>query len=357
MQGYTCSVPQCNKEVRWRHPGATVALDAGLQVNVWTVNSLAGMHANIELGGDRYHHRRTCRPGRVSLDLIAVSAPRPQTMRMRRASWIVLLVFVVGCSGLMQNIGARWVTRQLASEFDLNDQQTAETRASVNRLIAKAPSVIGPRVDMLVATTDRAMAKGLTDRDLMSLERQLDKLLDAVAGPVIDEAAPILATLSDAQIDHAAARFEERFDEVREKLEQPADERLERRQDKFVEAIEEWTDDLSESQITALRTYVTRFPDEGALQLKADEARVGEIETVLRQHSGAQSVRDVLWKAWTEREDWGPEARSPAERRAESRRTLLYIYGLMTPTQKEHARGHLHELHDRVKRFLGLVDS
>ena len=114
---------------------------------------------------------------------------------------------------------------------------------------------------------------------------------------------------------------------------------------------------MSESQVTALRAYVTRFPDDGALRLTADEARVGEIESVLRQHAGAQSVRDVLWKAWTEREDWGPEARSPAERRAESRETLLYIYDLLTPAQREHARGHLHELHGRVNRFLGMVDS
>ncbi len=270
---------------------------------------------------------------------------------------LVVLVVAVGCTGLMQNIGARIVTRQLAEEFDLDDAQTEATRASVDRLIAKAPSVIAPSVDLIVATTDRAIAKGLTDRALIGVWRQVDKLLDEVVTHIIAEAAPVLATLRDEQIDHAHARFEERFDKVREKLAKPADERLEKRQEAFVSSIEEWTGDLSIDQDEALRAYVTRFPDEGALQLAADEGHIGEIETVLRQHPGAPAIREVLWKTWKEREDWGPEARTPAERRAQSRQTILYVYGLMDAKQKDHASRHLHDLHDKVKRFLGMADS
>jgi len=276
---------------------------------------------------------------------------------MRLACLAILLTLIVGCSGLMQNIGARIVTRQFADEFDLDEKQAEATRASVDRLIAKAPGVIGPRVDLIVATADRAIAKGLTERDLIGVWRHVDRLLDEVAGHIIDEASPVLATLRDEQIDHAAARFEKRFDEVREKLAEPADERLEKRQDAFVAAIEAWTGDLGADQDEELRAYVTRFPDDGALQLAADEGKIGEIEKVLRQHPGAPAIRDVLWKAWKEREDWGPDARTPAERRAQSRKTLLYIYGLMDAKQRDHASEHLHELHEKVKRFLGMADS
>ena len=270
---------------------------------------------------------------------------------------VVILLTAVGCSGLMQNIGARIVTRQLAEEFDLDDEQTEATRASVDRLMAKAPRVIGPRADLIVATTDRAIAKGLTDRDLIAVWRHVDKLLDEVVAHIIDEAAPILATLTDEQIDHAHARFEKRFDKVREKLAKPVDERLEKRQDAFVGAIEEWTGDLSIDQEKDLRTYVTRFPDDGAIQLAADEGRIAEIEQVLRQHAGAPAVRNILWKAWKEREDWGPDARTPADRRAQSRQTILHVYDLMNARQKDHASRHLHELHDKLKHFLGIADS
>ena len=268
-----------------------------------------------------------------------------------------MIFLIVGCSGLMQNIGARIITRRFTAEFDLDDTQTEATRASVDRLIAQAPRVIGPRFDLIVASVDRAIAKGLTERDLIGVWRQVDQLLDEVAGHIIDEASPILATLRDEQIDHAHVRFEKRFDEVREKLAEPADERLEKRQDAFAAAIEEWTGDLSVDQEKALRAYVTRFPDDGALQLAADEAKIAEIEKVLRGHRGASAARDVLWKSWKERGDWGPEARTLAERRAQSRKTLLYIYGLMNAKQKDHASEHLHDLHEKVNRFLGIADS
>ncbi len=257
----------------------------------------------------------------------------------------------------MQNIGARWVTRQLSAEFDLDDAQSEQARVAVDRIIATAPEVLGEPVNLIVANADRAIATGLTEQELVGLERQVDALADEVAGHIIDEASPILASLSDAQIDHAEARFDERFDEVREKLDKSPHDRLKARQDRFVEAVEDWTGPLSDSQERALREYVATLPAEGATQLAADQGRVAEIEAVLRTHPGTPAVREALWKAWTEREDWGPNARSAAERRASNRKTLTHVYGLMTPQQKRHASDHLHELHGKLNRFLGMVDA
>jgi hypothetical protein len=93
----------------------------------------------------------------------------------------------VGCTGLLQNIGARWVTRQIAAEFNLDEAQTAATRAAVDRTIAAAPAALSSKVDMLVATVDAAIAKGLTEKKLLGMERQVDALLDIVAGGIIDE--------------------------------------------------------------------------------------------------------------------------------------------------------------------------
>ncbi|MBW2629705.1 MAG: hypothetical protein JRE45_19110, partial [Deltaproteobacteria bacterium] len=109
----------------------------------------------------------------------------------------ICLLVAVGCTGLFQSIGARWVTRQIAVEFNLDEAQTAATRASVDRIIAAAPRALGSKVDMLVATVDAAIAKGLTEKKLLGMERQVDALLDTIAGAIIDEAAPIMATLRD----------------------------------------------------------------------------------------------------------------------------------------------------------------
>lgn len=282
----------------------------------------------------------------------APNRPRRRT-RLAIAALILLLPLSIGCSGLLQNIGAKWVTRQIAAEFDMDEAQSAATRASVDRLIAAAPAALGSKVDMLVATVDAGIARGFTENSLIGMERQVDKIVDIVARAIIDEAAPILATLRDDQIDFAEARINERLAEAREEIEKPKVERLEKRQDAFVNAVEDWADDLTGSQEAALRQYIETLPDESALRLRADEERLERIAAVMRKHPGASAIRDALWKEWKDREQWGLEVRTPAERRAEGRKAILYVYGMLDAEQRDHASEHLHELHEKVRAFLG----
>ncbi len=280
--------------------------------------------------------------------------------RPHRPTWVVLvvtLVVSVGCTGLLQNLGAKWVTRQIAAELNLDEAQTAATRASVERLIAAAPGALGSRLDMLVATIDAALAKGLSENSLLGMERQVDGILDVAARAIIDEASPILATLREDQIDFVEARIRERLDEAREELAEPAEDRLEERQDQFVDAVEDWSGSLADSQDVALRKFVAGLPDEGAARLAADERRVERIGGLFRRSPDAEAIRDALFREWKNREDWGPDARSPAERRAEGRRALLFVYELLDARQRDHASKHLHGLHDKVKRFFGAAAS
>jgi len=285
------------------------------------------------------------------------SASRPRPHRPAILALTIFLLVAVGCTGILQNLGARWVTRQIAAEFNLDEEQTAATRASVDRLIAAAPGALGSRVDMLVATVDAAIVKGLTEKKLLGMERQVDALLDIAARAIIDEASPILATLRDDQIDFVEARIQKRLDEASEELSEPKEERLEKRQDKFVDAVEDWSGGLGDPQEEALRKFVSGLPDEVAAVLAADERRLQTIGVLFRKHPGAKTIRDALWQEWKDREDWGPNARPPQVRRAEGRQALMFVYGLLDADQKEHASEHLHELHDKVKAFFGETGS
>ena len=107
-----------------------------------------------------------------------MSLPTRHSLRSAVVALSLFLVLAVGCTGLLQNLGARWVTRQIAVEFNLDEAQTAATRASVDKLMAAAPAALGSKIDMLVATIDVAIAKGLTEEKLFGMERQVDALLD-----------------------------------------------------------------------------------------------------------------------------------------------------------------------------------
>jgi len=164
------------------------------------------------------------------------------------------------------------------------------------RVRAAAPAALRSKVDMLVATVDAAIAKGLTEKKLLGMERQVDSLLDVVAGGIIDEAAPIMATLRDDQIDFVEGRIQKRLDEAREEVAEPKDERVEKRQDQFVEAVEDWSGNLSDSQQAALRNFVAGLPDEAPARLAADEMRVERMRVLFGKHPGAEAIRDGLWK-------------------------------------------------------------
>jgi hypothetical protein len=282
---------------------------------------------------------------------------RPHFPKLVLFALSIALLAAVGCSGLFQNIGARWVTRQIAEEFNLDDAQTEATHAAVKRVMAAAPGALNSKVDMLVASVDAAIAKGLTEEKLLRLERQVDSLIDVAAGGIIDEAAPILATLRDEQIDFVEARIEKRLEEARERLAKPSEERLEKRQEKFVDDVEDWVGSLSDAQERAIREFVARLPDESQARLATDERRVETMSVIFRKHPGASAIRDALWQEWKQREDWGRGARSPEARRAEGREALLFVYGLLDSEQKDHASEHLHELHEKVKSFLGAAGS
>ena len=286
-----------------------------------------------------------------------MTSPSRPRRRLARVALTLVLLLAVGCTGLLQNLGARWVTRQIAVEFNFDEAQTAATRASVDKLMAAAPAVLGTKIEMLVATVDTAIAKGFTEEKLVRMERQVDGLIDTVASAIIDEAAPIMATLRDDQIDFVEKRIEKRLEEAREELEAPAEDRLERRQDEFVEAVEDWAGSLSEGQEAALRNYVAKLPDEAAVRLAADERRVARFTKLARTHPDAATIREAMWEEWKNREDWGPNARPPSARRAEGRQAILFVYGLLDAGQRDHASKHLHELHDKVKSFFGAAAS
>lgn len=277
--------------------------------------------------------------------------------RLVLLSAFLLPVVVVGCTGIFQNIGARWVTRKIAAEFDLDDQQKEEARGAVDRLIAAAPAVLGVPLDDLVTSVDRAIVVGLNEDNVRALEVKIDELVDVVAARVIDEVAPLLPLLRDEQIEFAENRANERFAEKRKELDEPADEREQERLDEFVEAVEKWSGSLSDAQEDYLRDYVSKIPDETEQRIASDEQRLTQIADTLRAHPGAEAIRDALWEAWENREDWGPEARPAEVRRAQNRQTLIYIDQLMDPLQEQNARDYLQKLYRRVERFLGETDA
>ena len=258
-----------------------------------------------------------------------------------------------GCTGMVERIVARRVTREMNQTFDLNRAQKKQTRASINRLIDEAPALLGPSVDKFILTLDSALAAGFNEKNLVGLERQLDGIVDTAALRIIKEAAPMLASLSDRQIAHADRAFAKRFRKEREPLAQAPKKQLKARADKFIDGVEEWTGRLSGEQEQTLRAHVRALPDHTAARIGASERRVRRIGSVVRSHREQEAIAAALLTEWKNRDNWGRDAPSGTVRRARARRTLVFIDEQMTRKQRHSARAHLRKIRRRVNRFTG----
>jgi len=287
-------------------------------------------------GGPRRSRGRVACVAPVLLGLVVVVAPS-----------------LAGCSGMAQRIGTRYVTRQLDDVFDLDDGQKDRIHASVQRLIDEVPTLVEPALSELVGAMDEALRDGATDAKLRAIETRGDALADRVAARVIVELGPLFASLSNAQIDHARAWVNDELEKGREELHVGEADRLERRQDAFVEAVETWAGDVSRTQEAELRTHVLHEPDEAAQLIAVSERRLAAFEATLRSHPGASAIQVELVRLWQMRDDLRPEGASAEARRARGRATLLFVDGLMTRSQRAHAREHLAEQYARFRRFLG----
>ncbi len=272
---------------------------------------------------------------------------------MRRTLTILPLLLLVGCSGAMQDFGKRLVVGRVADEFNLDREQRRATRASVDRLVEAAPELLGPRLEVIFEDAEAAITAGFPEGDLITIEDRMEAVADDAMAAIFDELAPLLATLRPEQVDHFAARAEERLAEAWEKRSGTPAERLAKRQETFIEEVEKWTGSLDDEQEQALHAVLEGLPDEGAIQLDLRETKTRELLQLLRDQPGEDRIRARLWEIWRSRDDWGTEARSRDARSAEGRELLRTIDGLIRPKQRAHMKKHLRSLHDRAKAFLG----
>ena len=158
------------------------------------------------------------------------------------------------------------VLQQLDSYLDLTDLQESrigEALAAAHR--RHRQSVLARFADAFADAAARAQ-RGITEtdaRDFMDTARTLLALsLDEILPPVSNA----LVSLSPEQRVHLTKRLAERNEEYAERhwLERSRTERLERRAERTVSRIEDWTGPLSEEQVALVHTHRNDMPDSGA---------------------------------------------------------------------------------------------
>lgn len=154
--------------------------------------------------------------------------------------------------------------------------------------------------------------------------------------------APLSAALADLgprQRAHLAERFMERNAKYRERhaLDAPREQRMQRRAQRTVERIEDWTGPLRPEQGELVRAVRDSMPDNAAQWLAYTQARQRALLTLLDAGASAHDIAALLRNAWLLQQDLPPELAANRARQIDALIELLVrLDATLDSTQRAH---------------------
>lgn len=253
---------------------------------------------------------------------------------------------LAGCTGTSERIVGWYITRKIDGYFDLRAEQKRELRTSVDETIALVRRSELPHWITFLRELRQGIHDGLDEPKLERLQRRYDERLDAAERLLTPRAAPLLAQLDAAQLDHFQARVREQLDEQYEELKEPPEERAEKLEERAIDIVEDFVGDLHDGQQDAVRALLRKLPDERAAQYRSSNENLAHFRAFMARKPDAAAIEAELHAMWTRRYAGLGAGHDKATRRAQQRAWLLAVYDLLDTKQRAHAE---EELSDRIR--------
>jgi hypothetical protein len=262
---------------------------------------------------------------------------------------LVLLLLGNACS--VASLAGWYVTRRVDKYLDLSSEQKKWVRARVDHHIEALRRSATTEAVPLLRRVRGVVARGPTEADIAELQREVEALIDRFVARVVPDVAALFASLRDDQIDRFQRKMRKGLGEGYEDLRLPPDERRERADEKAIEAVEKWTGSLAPAQKARLLKAVRAMDDERAATYRVHVSRLNAFADLLRGRPGAVEVGKELRRLWDTRYDAIAPSRSRDAQRADQRRILLLIDGMLTMEQRRHAVDEINSVIVKIKRF------
>ena len=252
---------------------------------------------------------------------------------------VLAAVLLAGCSALglayqqLPTLSYWW----LDDYFDFNSAQSAQVRNGLDSVAQwHKDTQLEPYANLLdhasTLATTRFSAQQACDW-LGDATKQATALVDQVA-PL---AAPIMASLSPAQLAHYQAYIAERNAEWRkEQLETSTQERLDFRLERSLKQLKRFYDNVTPDQEAGVMQVLTNSDYQAEQAFERRQANQQRVYQWLQSVSGApasthQQHAKALQTLWATSMQW------PAQRQLKWCQQLVDFHGLMTPTQHQTA--------------------
>lgn len=189
--------------------------------------------------------------------------------------------------------------------FDLHDGQRDWVKERLARLHGWHRASEMPAYERLLAETAARAARGLSADDARQVHREMRALWLRLVRRAIPDMADFLLQLHPEQVVFLARKFDEDNERtVRESVRGTPQERLERRQKRYLERIEDWTGRLSGPQRDLVRARVAAMGDLTGEWLGDRRFRQSETIALLRSKPTRAELEAGLTRLLVDSDSW-----------------------------------------------------
>jgi hypothetical protein len=252
-------------------------------------------------------------------------------------------LFLGGCNKLRLGYEyADWlVIYSVEDNFDLDRPQRVSFKNDVEAYFRWHRKAMLPKYAELLSGAADSLGKGLRPAGIDSAYDAFKRLRRETMEPTLDRSVNLLLSLAPAQVEAWHAKQRKKNQKLRKDFSGTLDERLERRYEKTVDELEDWTGRLTKAQKNQIREISRGLPWNGNFWLENRERMQDSLATLLRSKAPREDVRRLLEDYFIYPERLRSPEYQAAFERSESgiRRMIVRIHALLTPQQRKHFRG------------------
>lgn len=236
---------------------------------------------------------------------------------------------------------ADWmVIYSVEDNFDLEKIQRSRFKEDVETYFNWHRKAMLPHYADFLSGISDSLGKGLKPEGLDSGYARFKTLWRETLEPAVDKSVDLLAGLSPEQVDHWYAKQQKKNQKLKKEFSGTPEDRLERRYEKTLDQLEDWTGKLSKDQRKQVRALSRALPWNGHLWIEFRESVQTRLAGMLKAKAPRAELRGFL-------EDYflRPEKLRTAEYNARIKvseagiRTMAQgIHRILTPEQRKHFR-------------------
>lgn len=258
---------------------------------------------------------------------------------------VAVLLAVSGCNKLKLGYEyADWmVIYAVEDNFDLEKPQRVRFKDDVEAYFKWHRKTMLPLYANLLAAAADSLGKGFRPEGVDSGYAHFKRLHKLTMEPTLDKTVDLLLSLSPAQVDQWLEKQHKKNQKLRKDFSGSRDEQLERRYEKTVEELQDWTGKLSKEQKKQLRALSRAMPWNGHLWLENRERVQARLAALLKARPPRQEVRRFMEDYFLHPERLRPEGYNVRVKEMEAmmRSLIIRVHALLTPEQRRAFRTRL----------------